>query len=219
MFKVPPASLQTFIDRLTLTPSVIPNSNYVIIVSDWNCLKYFYVFLYCNHQVHRDFLITLYIMIKEAWINCSVYWERYGLEDRGIGSRFLEIVQTPDRLRNLPNPLPNWIQGYFPWEQSHYIVTLYFKFPAHPHGVLSLNVTTNTAVLFPPHKDLPFYLFKTLYTRFTYLIWTFFSVVYSVFFIVLWHCTTLCYYFSSVYCTVHCSCIVLCLFVMYVMLP
>jgi hypothetical protein len=27
--------------RLTLTPSVIPNSNYVIMVSDWNCLKYF----------------------------------------------------------------------------------------------------------------------------------------------------------------------------------
>jgi hypothetical protein len=43
MFKVSPASLQTFIDmpncvledtRLTLTPSVIPNSNYVIMVSD-----------------------------------------------------------------------------------------------------------------------------------------------------------------------------------------
>jgi hypothetical protein len=46
--------------RLTLTPSIIPNSNYVIMVSDWNCLKYFCLFLYCNHQVHRDFLITLY---------------------------------------------------------------------------------------------------------------------------------------------------------------
>jgi hypothetical protein len=36
MFKVSPASLQTFTDarRLTLTPSVIPNSNYVIMVSD-----------------------------------------------------------------------------------------------------------------------------------------------------------------------------------------
>jgi hypothetical protein len=30
--------------RITLTPSVIPNSNYVIMVSDWNCLKYFCVF-------------------------------------------------------------------------------------------------------------------------------------------------------------------------------
>jgi hypothetical protein len=30
--------------RLTLTPSVIPNSNYVIMVSVWNCLKYFGVF-------------------------------------------------------------------------------------------------------------------------------------------------------------------------------
>jgi hypothetical protein len=31
--------------RLTLTLSVIPNSNYVIMVSDWNCLKYFCMFL------------------------------------------------------------------------------------------------------------------------------------------------------------------------------
>jgi hypothetical protein len=46
---------------LTLTPSVIPNSNYVIIVSDWNRLKYFCVCLYCNQKVHRDVLITLYI--------------------------------------------------------------------------------------------------------------------------------------------------------------
>jgi hypothetical protein len=35
MFKMSPASLQTFIDtRLTLTPSVIPNSNYVSMVSE-----------------------------------------------------------------------------------------------------------------------------------------------------------------------------------------
>jgi hypothetical protein len=61
MFKVFPASLQTFID----TPNCVLEdrvqcTNNVIMVSDWNCLKYFCVFLYCNHQVHRDFLITLY---------------------------------------------------------------------------------------------------------------------------------------------------------------
>jgi hypothetical protein len=57
-FKVSPASLQTFIDtRLTLTLSVIPNSNYVIMVSNFNCLKYFFMFVYYNHQVHRDILI------------------------------------------------------------------------------------------------------------------------------------------------------------------
>jgi uncharacterized membrane protein YccF (DUF307 family) len=41
--------------------SVIPNSNYVIMVGDWNCLKYYIFarFLCCNHQVHKDFLITL----------------------------------------------------------------------------------------------------------------------------------------------------------------
>jgi hypothetical protein len=61
MFKVPPAGFQTFIDtRLQLTLSVIPNSNHVITVSDLNCLKYFCVFLYCNHQEHKNVLITLY---------------------------------------------------------------------------------------------------------------------------------------------------------------
>jgi hypothetical protein len=34
--------------RLTLTPSVIPNSKYVIMESDWNCLKYFCVFFVLN---------------------------------------------------------------------------------------------------------------------------------------------------------------------------
>jgi hypothetical protein len=71
MFVVP-ASHQTLDTRLTLTSYVIPNSKYVIMVSDWNCLKYFCVFLYCNHQVHRDFLITLYYtlvgMIPSLWI-------------------------------------------------------------------------------------------------------------------------------------------------------
>jgi hypothetical protein len=70
MFKLSPASLQTFIDmpncvledpRLTLTPYVIPNLNYVIMVSDRNCLKYFCMFLYCNHKLHRNVLIILYI--------------------------------------------------------------------------------------------------------------------------------------------------------------
>jgi hypothetical protein len=46
---------------LTLTPPGISNSNYVIMVSDWNCLKYFCGFLYCNNQMHRDLLIILYV--------------------------------------------------------------------------------------------------------------------------------------------------------------
>jgi hypothetical protein len=64
MFKVSPRVSRHLLSRqgdtrLTLTPSIIPNSKYVIMISDWNCLKYFCVFLYCNYQVHRDFLITL----------------------------------------------------------------------------------------------------------------------------------------------------------------
>jgi hypothetical protein len=56
MFKVSPASLRHLLTRRTvfsivdttrtLTPSVISNSNYVIVVSDWNCLKYFCVIFY-----------------------------------------------------------------------------------------------------------------------------------------------------------------------------
>jgi hypothetical protein len=65
MFKLSPVILQTFINtRLTLTPSIIPNSNYVIMVSDRKYLKYFCVFLY---QVHRDFLIILYISSNTKW--------------------------------------------------------------------------------------------------------------------------------------------------------
>jgi hypothetical protein len=66
MFKVSPhTSLQGHEDtRLTLTPSVNPNSNYVTMVSDWKCLKYVCVFLYCHHQVHEDFLIALYMQAE-----------------------------------------------------------------------------------------------------------------------------------------------------------
>jgi hypothetical protein len=59
MFKVSLASLQKFIDtRLTLAPSVILNSNYIIILIE-TAEDIVVFFLYCNHQVHRDFLITL----------------------------------------------------------------------------------------------------------------------------------------------------------------
>jgi hypothetical protein len=61
MFTVPRQSpdiywhADLYIQRPTLRPSVILNSNYVITESDWNCLKYFCVFLCCNHHVHREF--------------------------------------------------------------------------------------------------------------------------------------------------------------------
>jgi hypothetical protein len=82
-FEVSPVSLQTFIDtRLTLTPSVIPNYNYVILVNDWNCLKYFCVILYCNHQVHRDFLITLYVgVVYSSSTRCVGHVVRTGVRD------------------------------------------------------------------------------------------------------------------------------------------
>jgi hypothetical protein len=53
MFKASPANLQIFID----TPNCVLEdrvqyTNNVIVVSDWNCLKHFCVFLYCNHRVN-----------------------------------------------------------------------------------------------------------------------------------------------------------------------
>jgi len=51
--------------------SVIPYSNYVIMVGDWNCLKHciFACFLYCNRQMHRDFLIILYVFGKVSEVS------------------------------------------------------------------------------------------------------------------------------------------------------
>jgi hypothetical protein len=54
--------------RLTLMSSVIYNSKYIIMVSYWNCLKYFCLFFYRNHQAHRDFLITLYYV--HSYVTC-----------------------------------------------------------------------------------------------------------------------------------------------------
>jgi hypothetical protein len=83
MFKVSPACLQTFIDtdrpgqgdtRLTLTPSVIPNANYVIMLSDLNCLKYFCVFFVLQSSGaqrlfdHSVVLSRIAAVGKEFWV-------------------------------------------------------------------------------------------------------------------------------------------------------
>jgi hypothetical protein len=54
--------------RLTLMPSIIPNSNYVIMVSDWNCLKYFCLFfctvlIRCTETFWSPFIIIIIIII------------------------------------------------------------------------------------------------------------------------------------------------------------
>jgi hypothetical protein len=77
MFKVSPASLQTFIDtRLTLTPSVIPNFNYVFMASDWNCLKYFRVF-FCIVIISCTEIFYHPVFCRKAWLrnkNKSIRW-------------------------------------------------------------------------------------------------------------------------------------------------
>ena len=61
MFKVSPASLQTFVD----TPNCVLEDRVqysTVHLPNVFCLKYctFACFFYCNRQVHWDFLITLY---------------------------------------------------------------------------------------------------------------------------------------------------------------
>jgi hypothetical protein len=73
MFKCLAADRQSQRDTvLTLKPSVIPNSKYIITESDWNCLNIFACFFYYNHQVHRDFLSTLYILQCKQWSKQAV---------------------------------------------------------------------------------------------------------------------------------------------------
>jgi hypothetical protein len=47
--------------RLPLTPSVTPHSNYVIMVSDWNCLKYFL----------RVFFTVIIRCTEIFWLPCT----------------------------------------------------------------------------------------------------------------------------------------------------
>jgi hypothetical protein len=63
--------------RLKLTPSVIPNSNYVIMVSDWNCLNIFACFLYRNYQAHRE---GHKLLCSDTPVVCTGFWnQKYGL--------------------------------------------------------------------------------------------------------------------------------------------
>jgi hypothetical protein len=50
--------------RLTQTPSVIPNSNYIIMVSDWNCLKYFCMFCVLQSSCAQRLFEHLYIQLQ-----------------------------------------------------------------------------------------------------------------------------------------------------------
>jgi hypothetical protein len=100
----------------TLTPSVIPNYNYVITVSDWNCLEYVCVFIYCNHQVHRGFLITLYFYEGTSTPIAALDrpWGFQEVEDpRFQDSRHIRVVSLSalrtDRL--YPHSLPGNIPG------------------------------------------------------------------------------------------------------------
>jgi hypothetical protein len=56
--------------RLTLSPSVIPNSNYVIMVSDWNFLKCFCVFFCSVIRRTKTFLSHCITVVESVY--CAV---------------------------------------------------------------------------------------------------------------------------------------------------
>ena len=71
VYKVSPASLQTFIDtsnyvledRVQYSTVHIPN-----VICDGS-LQLFSCALYCNRHVHRDFLMTLYLYLCKIFMN------------------------------------------------------------------------------------------------------------------------------------------------------
>jgi hypothetical protein len=67
MFKVSPASLQTFIDTPNCVLEARVQFSTVHIPNAFCDGHFFACFLYCNHQVHGEFLITLYILLLLFW--------------------------------------------------------------------------------------------------------------------------------------------------------
>jgi len=75
MFKVSPASLQTFIDKpnCVLEDRVQYSTVHIPNVFCDGHLQLISCVLYCNRQVHRDFLITLYLSYAEQQLVFLLY--------------------------------------------------------------------------------------------------------------------------------------------------
>jgi hypothetical protein len=68
-------------------------------VSDWSCLKYFACFLYRNHQVHRDVLITLYFsVVRPCKPRLCNWWRPARFTDRAV---WLHLVRHLTRIRTI----------------------------------------------------------------------------------------------------------------------
>jgi hypothetical protein len=99
MFKESPASLQIFDTRLTLTPSIMLNSNYVIMVSDWNCLKYLCVFFY-----YVIILCTETFWSPGIWKDREEGWENTNSRIWKGKSIPLQAWKSPEGYRRLSVP-------------------------------------------------------------------------------------------------------------------
>jgi hypothetical protein len=105
------------VTRLTLTPSVIPNSNYVITVSVWNYLKYFCSFLYCDHQVRRN-----------VWSPCTLFSSgtHFMHHPTQLQTRTTQQIATAFRLQ-IPHPIYDFLLAI--WIRS---AMLYTALPIKP---------------------------------------------------------------------------------------
>jgi hypothetical protein len=111
MFKVSPASLLSLIDtRLTLTPSIIPNSKRYH--GKWlKLFKSFLRVLYCKHQVHRGLLITLYkVKYNSKLQTISKQGRRYGEHVVRPGKNIRWLAKDSGCVTQHGTRLYNWIQ-------------------------------------------------------------------------------------------------------------
>jgi hypothetical protein len=120
---MPPASLQTFIDtRLTLTPSLIPNSNYIIMVSDWNCLQYFCAQRLFDHPVISS-IVSRNVAQDDGEFRLGQDWQVRNWSRLSVGRHHLRCCLVILLLWSEVKPLgsADWLQvSYIPAPDDMY---------------------------------------------------------------------------------------------------
>jgi hypothetical protein len=114
--------------RLTLKPSGNPNYNYIIVVSDWNCLKYLACFctiiisgkILFDHLVLRVFIRTLQYRRRFVWHKQHRFvWCNFveGSEMQHVGcfnaSEFIVSTSLPDGMLHLSDE--QWVGRCNSW--------------------------------------------------------------------------------------------------------
>jgi hypothetical protein len=135
----PPGSGGT---RLTLTPSLIPNSNYVIMVSDLNCLKYLCMFfcaviLRCTDTHFSPCIYSIYTYI---WSN-TTFTQRCPVQNQTPAHR-------TDRPQHNLSPIPSFSTCYHPTVFLRHHCPIALLFPKGENGVYFNNAFIQVPLLF-----------------------------------------------------------------------